>query len=174
MIRLIRAGSDDLPRLREFYKYVIDSTETMKAFCRWVYGLQPSDEMILRYIGEDAMYFAEENGRIISSAAALPYQEEDYHSIPWGAELSDGDVLSIHILGVAPEMTRRGIAGQMMEAFTALARDTGKKAVRLDTLETNKPAHILYDSIGFSCRGTHKGWAKNTGITNFIYYERLI
>ena len=55
-MRLIAAGQQDFPRLREFYIHVIDHTEGMRDHAKWVYGQHPSDESLLDYIDAGVLY----------------------------------------------------------------------------------------------------------------------
>ena len=55
-----------------------------------------------------------------------------------------------------------------------IARENGKKALRLDTLKSNLPAQRMYEGLGFSRRGEQHLYAENTGWTDFLYYERII
>ena len=59
------------------------------------------------------------------------------------------------------------------EAMTIAVRE-GKRALRLDTLKTNLPAQKLYDKAGFVFRGERRMYAENTGMTDFMYYEKII
>ena len=55
-----------------------------------------------------------------------------------------------------------------------IARENGKKALRLDTLKSNLPAQRMYEGLGFSRRGEQHLYAENTGWTDFLYYERNV
>ena len=49
-----------------------------------------------------------------------------------------------------------------------------KKAVRLDALSCNKPAHKLYESLGFINRGTERWYAENVGWMEFFLFEFVL
>ncbi len=55
-----------------------------------------------------------------------------------------------------------------------LAKGMGKKAVRLDALACNAPAHRLYESLGFKKRGVCRWYAENTGWFDFYLFECLL
>lgn len=174
MLKLIQAAECDFKRITDFYKFVIENTETMPVCCRWIYGLHPTDELIHRYIRERAMYYTGEDGDILSAVAVLPYQEEDYHDVRWSAETDDKDVATVHILCVNPEYQKKGIARQTMDTVTEAVSKSGKKAIRLDALESNLPAQRLYESMGFVRRDCKHWYACNIGWTNFVLYEKQI
>lgn len=80
----------------------------------------------------------------------------------------------IHLLCVAPEAQRQGFARETMGLIIKRSREIGKKAVRLDSLASNTPAHQLYESLGFQKRDQRRWYAKNTGWTDFYLYELCI
>ena len=47
----------------------------------------------------------------------------------------------------------------------------GMKAVRLDALASNTPAHRIYERLGFEYRGTQHLYAENTGWMDFLFFE---
>ena len=70
--------------------------------------------------------------------------------------------------------TFRGLAKKVMGDVIAHARATGKKAVRLDAIEGNLPAHRLYESLGFQMRGVRNWYVANLGYIDFYLYEYLV
>ena len=45
------------------------------------------------------------------------------------------------------------------------------KAIRLDALASNTPAHKIYKALGFEYRGKQHLYAENTGWTDFYFFE---
>ena len=176
IMRFVKATKDDLSRLSEFYKYVIDNTEDMSVYCRWIYGLHPSDDMILEYIEQGCMYYAvEDDGLKIIAAFAVTFNKgEDYHAIKWNIEASDDEVAVIHILCTNPDLQGHGYAKSVVEDIINMARLKNLKAVRHDALDTNIPAHKLYESMGFDKRGVQNWYACNLGWADFWLYEYVI
>lgn len=174
MDKLCRANKADVDRIVSFYKEAIDKNNAMAQYGRWIFGLHPSKEMILAYIENGHLYYLEEKGEILAAAAATPFQGEDYHNIPWNINARDDDVAVIHILCVDPEKQKQGIGKRMMRALTDMAKENGKKAVRLDALYCNLPAHKLYDSLGFRNCGEQCCYASNTGGITFCYFELIL
>ena len=166
-----RAEMTDYEQLTLFYKYVIDHTENMNVYTKWVYGQHPTDEMIRDYIKQDAMYVLEENGTILASVAVTMSQGEDYHGIAWADDLEDDDVAVVHILCVNPDYQKQKIGKYVVKECIRLAEKEDKKAVRLDALECNKPAHKLYETLGFEYRGKQYWYAGNTGWIDFYFFE---
>lgn len=169
-MKLVKATEQDFQRIPRFYRDVIAHTEHMDTYARWVYGQHPTDEMIRQYIQTGAMYYSEKDGSILSAAAVTP-QTEDYHGATWSVPLEDDDVSVVHLLCVAPEWQGKGIARMTMQQIMMRSRETGKKAVRLDALACNTPAHRLYESLGFQKRDQRRWYADNVGWTDFFLYE---
>ena len=145
----------------------------MDIYARWVYGQHPTDEMIRQYIQTGTMYYCEKDGSLLSAAAVTP-QAEDYHDSAWSVSLEDDEVAVVHLLCVAPEWQGRGVARETMGLVTELSRAMGKKAVRLDALACNTPAHRLYESLGFQKRDQRRWYADNVGWTDFFLYELVL
>lgn len=173
-MRLIKSNADDLGRLTEFYKYVIDNTVHMKQYCGWIYGLHPSDDMIRSYIDDGNMYHSEDSGAITAAVALTPYQGPDYHEVSWDIVAADNEVYVVHILCVSPDIQQSGAGREIMNEAIRMAREAGMKAVRLDALNINLPAHRLYEGLGFKKTGELKMYAANLGWADFWMYELIL
>ena len=86
----------------------------------------------------------------------------------------DEETAVIHTLGVSPARTGQGLALGMIEGAVSLAREQGWKALRLDVLEENEPAHRLYRRAGFTYIATKKIWYESTGLASFLLYEYAV
>lgn len=173
-MNLIKANINDFDKLTQFYRDAILNTENMEIYAKWIYGKHPTDAMILRYIEEGALYYCEKDGFIASAVAVTPCQSEDYHNIDWKIQLSDDEAAVVHILCVNPKLQRQGIAKMTMQLVIELCRSKNKKAVRLDALSCNSPAHRLYESLGFEKRGQQRWFTDNVGWTDFFLYELIL
>ncbi|MDO4460322.1 MAG: GNAT family N-acetyltransferase [Clostridia bacterium] len=173
-MELKTANINDLEKIISFYKYAIENTPTMKDYGRWIYGLHPTDEMIEGYIKENTMYYVEDNGIITLCVGLAPYQGDDYHDINWSKDLSDDEVYTVHILCVNPDFQGKGLARNAMAYVIEKAKQEGKKAVRFDALDCNKPANTLYQSMGFTKTDCRNLYAANTGYIDFNFYEMNI
>ena len=80
----------------------------------------------------------------------------------------------IHALGVDPDMTGKGVGSGMVRAATQTAAQKGGRALRLDVLDTNRPARDLYLRNGFEYRGEAELYYENTGLRIFRMYELLL
>ena len=78
---------------------------------------------------------------------------------------ADDEVSVVHILCVAPEFQKKGIAARTMRAVIEMSRKSGKKAVHLDALKCNTPARRLYESLGFSPAAERNWHTENANLT---------
>lgn len=173
-MELIKAYKNDFEKLAKFYRYVIANTENMEKYTKWRFGKHPTDEMLLQYIHEGAMYYCEKDGEIISAAAVTPNQSVDYCDIDWEIQLADDEAAVVHILCVDPKCHRQGIAKETMRLILDMSRSIGKKAVRLDALSCNTPANRLYEALGFERKGQRRWYADNVGWMDFYLYEFIL
>ena len=169
-----KCKADDLKKIQAFYQLVCRETKNITTYARWVYGKHPSDSLLESYVSRGAMYYLEYGPDITAAVAVTPFQPEEYHGIDWQAELEDDEVAVAHLLAVNPRYQKRGYARAIMEEAIDFSKRTGFKAVRLDALESNTPAHSLYESLGFLKRDKRLWYAENTGWINFYLFEKLL
>ena len=154
-----------------FYDDVTDRTPDMNLYARWQKGKHPTHDGIRAYIEEGSMYLYKENDVIIGAMAVTMYQIEDYHAIKWTRQVEDNEAAVIHILAVSPDAQGKGIGSEMIREAIRLAWTNGMKAIRLDALASNTPAHKIYKTLGFEYRGKQHLYAENTGWTDFCFFE---
>lgn len=173
-MKLKRATIEDFEAVCGFYKYVVDATPDMKIYARWIYGLHPSDDIIRSYIEQGCMYISLDNSVINAAVAVTPSQGEEYRPVTWGIDLADEEVAVVHILCTDPKCQRHGLGKAVMREVIEFARREGKKAVRLDALEGNDPAHKLYQDLGFTHHGVKNWYVSNLGHADFHLYEYVL
>ena len=164
----------DLDRIDKFYRYVSKNTANMDLYGKWIYGLHPTRKQIENYVKNGFMYFHENNGKILGAVAITPFQENEYRDINWQISCLDGEVSVVHLLAVSPDHQKCGIAKPIMRDVIEIAKNNNSKAIRLDVLSCNTPAHKLYRSIGFEQMGVCNWYAENVGNTDFCLFELLI
>ncbi len=173
-VMLKRAEYNDLNKIEDYYRYVAEHTEGMDQYARWKYELHPTDEMIEGYIRGGSMYFAEEAGEIIAAAAVTFFQDESYYPVQWNVKAKDDEVAVIHLLCINPKRQGCGLAKNMVKEIVDLAKAQHLKAVRLDALCCNTPAHRLYEGLGFTKCGIQNWYASNVGCIDFYLYELVL
>ena len=188
-MKIKKACLNDLSRVREFYYDLIDRTPDMGKYAQWKKNIHPDDTDLERYLNDDAMYMLVDDGqgaaektscgqqadeKIAGMMAVELMQDEEYHNISWQIEASDSEVAELHLLAVSPDYQKQGVGRHLIEEAQSIARSRGKKALRLDAIETNAPAQHMYESAGFRYSGRQKLYAGNTGWIDFLYYEYLL
>ena len=168
---LNRATIEDYESIIAFYDDVTDRTPEMELYARWQKRKHPTNDGIRAYIEEGSMYLYKENDVIIGAMAVTMYQGEDYHAIEWSQQVLDNEVAVIHILAVNPDSQGKGIGPEMIREAIRLAQTNGMRAIRLDALASNTPAHRIYKALCFEYRGQQHLYAENTGWTDFYFFE---
>ena len=171
MIKLKQATLADFESVLAFYGDVMDRTPEIARYARWKKGKHPTSEGIKTFIEEGSMYLRREKGVIIGAMALSMRQGEEYHAIAWSRNAADDEVAVIHLLAVSPDYQSTGIGSEMVLEAIQSAQNQGMKAIRLDALASNTPAHRLYERLGFVNRGVQHLYAENTGWTDFYFFE---
>ena len=164
--------TNEFEKVKAAYIDVISNTPDFAEHCRWEYGKHPSDEVLRAYIRNGEMYVLKDNGEIAGMVAITMYQGTDYETVSWAEALENDQVAVLHLLAVPPAFQGRSLGAAMITDALALAKNAGKKALRLDTLKTNRPAQHMYEKAGFSMRGEQCIFMENRGWFNFLYYEK--
>ena len=168
---LQHASITDYASVLAFYDDVTERTPEIELYARWQKGKHPTAEGIKAYIQEGSLYLYKEQDAIVGAMAVTMYQGEDYHAIEWRRDAADKEVAVIHILAVSPDKQGAGIGSGMIREAILLAKKKGMKAIRLDALASNTPAHKIYERLGFEYRGKQHLYAENTGWTDFYFFE---
>jgi ribosomal protein S18 acetylase RimI-like enzyme len=164
----------DLETVKKHYIKVIDHTPEIEKYARWVYGKHPTDEGLRSYIENGEMYLLMDRDIVAGMVAVVMHQEPDYEAVPWAEKLENDQVATLHILAVCPEYRGRALGNTILKLAGELAKQQGRKAMRLDVLESNLPAQRMYEKAGYVYRGKQRWYAENTGWTNFLLYEKSL
>ena len=171
-MNLVRAV--DLETVKRYYINVIENTPEIETYARWVYGKHPTDEGLRSYIENGEMYMLTDQDTVVGMVAIVMHQGLDYEAVPWAEKLGNDQVATLHLLAVRPEHRGRAIGNTILELASELAKQNGKRAMRLDVLESNLPAQRMYEKAGYVYRGKQRWYAENTGWTNFLLYEKSL
>ena len=164
----------DLETVKEHYINVIKNTPEIEQYARWAYGKHPTDEGLRSYIENGEMYLLTDRGIVAGMVAFVMHQGPDYETVPWAERLENDQVATLHLLAVCPEYQGRALGITILELADELAKQQGKRAMRLDVLESNLPAQHMYEKAGYVYRGKQRWYAENTGWTNFLLYEKSL
>lgn len=166
--------ANDFDAVKTAYLDVIGNTPQIYQHARWEYGKHPRDELIREYMARDEMYVLMDGDEVAGMVAICPYQGEDYEPLAWQINLENDQVATLHLLAVRPAYRGRSLGTLMLQEATRIAAERGKRALRLDTLRSNAPSQRIYANAGFSYVGEQRLYAENTGVLDFLYYEKLL
>lgn len=164
----------DFETIKSKYIEIIEKTPDLAKHAQWVWGLHPDDELVRNYIIKNEMYMYMCDDKVAGVVVISNGQPEEYESVEWGIKLKSEEVAVLHLLGVCPDFQKKGIAKKLIEGSIEIAVNSGKKAVRLDTLASNIPAQNMYPKYRFTYRGKQNLYACNTGNIDFLYYEMIL
>ncbi len=164
----------DLEKVREVYLDVITNTPDIKEETKWDYGHYPADEIIQGYIDRNEMYLCMDGDKAAGAVALVPYQEEAYEKVRWRREFWNDQIMTVHILAVVPAYRGKSAGEEIVREAVKLAEKANMRAVRLDTLCTNKRACHLYEKLGFECRGKLNRYIEDIGDIDFVFYEMML
>ena len=163
----------DFETVKRKYIEVIENTPHIEEYAHWNYGKHPRDELLKTYIDRGEMYFLMDGEESAGMAAVAMGQGEECRNILWRDNLPSDEVATIHLLAVCPSHRGRSLGIKILEDAMEIAARKGKKAVRLDVLKSNIPALKMYDKAGFTYRGEQVLYIENTGMIDFLYYEKI-
>jgi len=164
----------DFETVKNKYIEVINNTPQIQLHARWVYGKHPTDEMLRKYIERNEMYQMMNGADIAGMVAISLSQSEEYDNIVWQYDFKKNQVATLHILAVCPNYRGHALGIKIINLATDIVLNYGKKVLRLDVLKSNTPAQHIYEKAGFIYSGKQKLYAENTGITDFMYYEKIL
>lgn len=168
------AEEKDYAMVRRFYHHLIDRMRNGRFRIGWEKDIYPSPGFLRHSLVKGELYIAEEGDEIIAAMVCNQECNEGYRKHRWRNDLSDSEILVIHALGVRPDSAMQGLGGLMVRKAKELAREKGRRAIRLDVLKGNLPAERLYTGAGFTHAGDLRMYYEDTGWTDFGLYEYLL
>lgn len=169
-----KAEEDQYEQVRDFYRSMTDRMKKRGFIITWVKDVHPSPAFLKESICSGTLYIGTIGETIVSSMVLSHDHNEEYEKIEWAEPLDDSQILVVHALGADPDVTGKGVGRSMVNEAIRIAENCGMRAVRLDVLESNKPAENLYLGCGFEYRGTSRMYYENTGWKNFKMFEKIL
>ena len=174
MFQFRQAVQEDMDGVLALYDQVIERFQAQTGTMAWRKGVYPTRANFQQAIQAGALYLGELEGALAAGMIITQGTDKTYGDPPWQVDAPDEATAVIHTLGVSPSCTGRGLALEMLEGATRLAREKGWQALRLDVLEHNCPALRLYERAGYTYIATKQIWYESTGLANFLLYEYVI
>lgn len=173
-LKIRPACTDDIEQLRLLYDEIIDAMDASRWHAQWRKDGYPSREDLLAKAIAAELWVCEYSGELAAAMVLNHSYNPGYSQAPWQVECGEDEVLCIHTLGVSPRFQRCGIASAMVHQAIAIARASSCKCLRLDVINTNRPADLLYLRLGFCCRGAFTLNYEGAVCTQFNLYEYVL
>ena len=151
MIR--KAVWQDVDAIADGYRRLLAHEAATHSYTNWKPGIYPVRADAERALESGTLYVLEEDGQVCASMILNQHQAEAYAEMPWQYPADPAQVLVIHTLTMAPEMSGKGYGTRMVRFAMEEARRRGCTVIRLDTYVGNLPAQRLYGKLGFRIAG---------------------
>ena len=172
-MELRKAGAEEFESVRGFYWRVIDLMNGKGI--GWKKGIYPADEFLSESLEKGELYVIDNpEGGYAASVIVNSLTNEGYAGIKWRLDCKDSEVLIPHALAVLPTLHGQGIGKTVVDDIFELARQTGKKVVRLDVLSGNPAAEHLYTGKGFRFVESRTMFYEDTGWAEFHMFEYIL
>lgn len=173
-MQLRLADKEEFGSIRDFYWEVIDLMQDRTDTVGWKKGIYPTDRFLEESLEQGDLYVLESEDGLIASVIVNSAWNEGYEGLTWGIDCPAEEVLVPHALAVHPTLQGQGIGKIVVEDVIEIAKDRGKKTVRLDILNGNVAAEHLYTGMGFRYVATKTMFYEDTGWTDFSMYEMIL
>lgn len=168
------ATSADFAAVRAFYNQLIDDMAERPFHPMWDKEGHPSDQYLLAAIGADELWVAEGEGTIVAAVIVNGKVNDGYNEVPWQIQAGEGEFVCVHAFGVSMRLQGKGIGKAMMYSIMDNARAAGKKAIRLDLIDFNRPTGKVYEKLGFRKCAELKLYYAEVGWQLFHMYEFVL
>lgn len=169
---LQKATTDDFERVRNFYWNLIDEMRGQTNTVGWKKGIYPSDAFLKESLEKGELFVFIKDELLCACVILNSSCNDGYNDVAWKHNYLSDEILIPHALGVSPCMQKQGIGTILVNEILQFAKQTNKKAVRLDLLGGNIAAERLYTKCGFQFVETKTMYYEDTGWTEFRLYEQ--
>lgn len=168
------AHTVDFPAIRAFYDQLIDDLQKRPYHPMWEKDGHPSDAYLSTAINAGELWIAEAEGAIVAAMVVNSAANDGYAQVPWQIAAAPEEVTIVHAFGVSCSHQGRGLGSAMMREVIRHARNAGKKAIRLDLIDFNRPAEKIYLNLGFTRCAELKLYYKEVGWQLFHMFEYVL
>lgn len=168
------AQETDFSSVRVFYDQLIDDMMKLPYHPMWEKDGHPADSYLLSAIVAGELWLAESGSAIAGVMVVNSAANDGYKQVPWQVEAAPDEVLIVHAFGVSTRHQGRGLGSAMMREVMEQARAAGKKAIRLDLIDFNRPTEKVYLRLGFTKCGELKLYYKEVGWQLFHMFEYVL
>jgi ribosomal protein S18 acetylase RimI-like enzyme len=163
--RLEKAVPTDLPEVFALFRAAV-SEMRRQGIDQWD-EVYPSEADLAGDIANGELWLLRRANRIAAAVVLNEQQDSQYKNGRW--QVTVEPIAVIHRLCVHPAEQGAGVATRVMTLAEQHLRDSGYRAIRLDTYPPNRPAVRLYERLGYRRAGTVE-FRKGT----FYLYEKAL
>lgn len=144
------ATEADFSAVRAFYDELIDELASRPYHPMWSKEGHPSDDYLRSAISGGELWLADSATGIAGVMVINGDANDGYKQVPWNIPAEQGEFVIVHAFGVSARHQGRGLGSAMMHAVMCCARAEGKKCIRLDLIDHNRPTEKIYLKLGFT------------------------
>lgn len=170
MLRMIKAGMEDLDRIDALYKDCINDLLKNGIF-QWDYRY-PNIEFYKKCIGNREQYIIFDDEALIGSVVLNEAQDEEWSKVSW--TYMDERTLVIHALAINPFYQGKGYGQKILDLCHEYGISNNYRVVRLDVFSENPVALHLYEKNGYKKVGEVTFAIKPEGHQLYYCYEKLL
>ncbi|MFC4777781.1 GNAT family N-acetyltransferase [Paenibacillus sp. GCM10023252] len=167
LIELASAKGDELNDVHALLQACREAMERDGIF-QWDTSY-PSLSIVEEDYEQSRLYVCRMDGIVVGAVSLYEDEPGEYKSLQWNSARGEASV--VHRLGVRPDYQSKGIAKRLMGYAEDLARQAGKKAIKLDTYSENEKAAAFYTRLGYTVTG-QVHFAKR--VKGYWCFEKLV
>lgn len=172
---MIRKGTAaDIPAVAVIYDALLTREEQGLLSTGWTRGVYPTEQTARDALAAGTLYVMEDGGRVVAAAKLDQHQMEQYGQCAWEHDAPAEQVLVLHTLVVDPAVKGKGYGTAFVAFYEALARDTGRPYLRIDTNARNTPARALYKKLGYREAGIVGGTFNGIPDVQLVCLEKKV
>ena len=174
MLTVRKARPDEFQAVRAFYFSLCEELADSPYLPGWEPEVYPTSEELQHALDAQELYIGLLGEEIAAGMILNSECPEGYDAVNWAIDAQGEEIMVVHLLGVHPRFSGRGLAKEMTREALRLAREAGCTTVRLDVMTNNLPAMHVYESVGFQYLETIQLYYEDTGWTDFRMYEHVL
>lgn len=144
-----KATMNDLDQLEELFDRVHTEEEAGRVSTGWIRGVYPTRKTVESAICADDLFVAEADGKIVATGRINTIQMPEYAVVDWVDQVTDDQVMVLHMLAVLPEEQGKGYGPAFERFYEKYSIEQGRPYLRIDTNEKNLRARALYKRLGY-------------------------
>ena len=173
-MKIREAVLGDYAELMDFYTYMCTVLDGKDFLPHGNKGGFPSAEMVSDAIKDQNLFVEIEDDKIVGAIIMNHECDEAYHTVSWGIDAPDDQVVILHALRILPKYSGQGYAKKLIQYSIEKAKKRNLKAIHLDVIEGNDIPLRMYGSFGFQYVDTVEMCYKDIGEARKFHLMELL